>query len=148
MRNDIVSAFCWTALSLFVMFGSFTLRIGSFGHPGPGLMPFLAGSFLFLLSITLIVLNLQKRWEKAPEIIAGGGNYAKIGLFVGSLIAHALLLDVLGYLVATFLLLMIIFPLAGMSTWKVVLLSSTLTAAGTYVFFTFLGVTFPMGFLG
>ncbi len=62
-------------------------------------------------------------------------------------IADALLLEWLGYLLATTLLLIFLFRIAGSNRWGIVLGASILAVVGSYLLFNALEVTFPEGLI-
>jgi len=147
-QNNIVIPLSWIGLSIFAMVCSYELNLGDFRNPGPGLMPFLVGSALLLTSIPLAVKSLRKlRSKNDKKEVAGKVNFVKLILVLGSLLAHALLLEILGYLVATSLLLIVLFRTAGCRKWTVVFVASALAVIGSYAVFTLLGVRFPEGIL-
>jgi len=150
-KHDIYPVFFWVALSLFVMFGSCKLGLGTFKNAGSGLMPFLLGIILLLVSVLFAVksfIEVQTRKAIALDIVSDGVKLWKVALVSGSLIAYALLLEKLGFQVSTLLLLLILFRTAGSRKWKFILAASILTMIVTYLIFSFLGVRFPKGMLG
>jgi hypothetical protein len=148
-KNDIAIAFFWIGLSIFVMVFSYELDLGDFRNPGPGLMPFLVGSALLLVSIPLVIKAFSKiQARNGKKEVHGEVSFVRLSLVLGGLFVHAMLLEVLGYLVATSLLLILLFKTAGCQKWRVVLVASALTVIGSYVVFTSLGVRFPEGIFG
>ncbi len=113
--------------------------------PGPGLMPFLVSGILLLVSLGLLARGLRKQ---APEVgkPAAKVDYGKILLVLAALFAYAFLLDRLGYVVVTFLLLGLLFWKMG-TRWSYALIASAGTALLTYFLFTYLGLLFPEGIL-
>jgi len=113
-------------------------------------MPFLVGLFLLLISLyALITSLLSKRGSKG--ISKGEGSvfhFRKIGLVMLSLLAYALLLEKVGYLITAFLTLVFLFRSMGSKGWRFVLVTSGITALVTYVFFTYFGLRFPTGIFG
>lgn len=150
-KYDIVPAFFWMGLSLFVMVLAYYLNLGSFRNPGPGLAPFLAGIALFLLSLFMVARSLrnkESRNDVKKEASPNEGYVMKIGITTGSILAYALVLEHLGYLISTPLLLILLFKIAGLQQWKAVLFASALATSGSYFLFIYLGVSFPTGIIG
>ncbi len=147
--RDILLTFFWIGLSLFVMVSGYHLELGSFQDPGPGLMPFLIAVLLFLLSSVILVASFLSSRRSAPEAMKDGAriSFWKVGSVFGSLVIYALILEKIGYLFTTSLLLIFLFKVAGSRRWRTVLLSSVLTVAITYLFFTSFGLRFPKGIL-
>ena len=135
------------------MFFSNKYGLGRFHTPGPGLIPFLLGLLLFLISFYLLMLSFIKR--------GGGDNVArgmkedqnqiskrKVSFVLASLVAYALLLERLGYVITTLLTMLFLFWSIGVKRWRSILLATGLTVLVTYFLFTYLGVRFPAGVLG
>lgn len=148
-RLSFIPVIFWIGLSLFVMFISNKLGLGRFRDPGPGLMPFLLGLILFLVSLSRLIISLLKMGGRDQTVKEemGQSSFWKISLLVGCLFAYGLFFEKLGYLIATFLLLTILFRLTGNKRWSVILISSALVALATYFAFNFLGLKFPAGIL-
>lgn len=147
-KKQIILACFWIGLGLFVMVLSYLLGLGGLHNPGPGLMPFLLGLLLFLASAYFLITLLPKkvRQEGAFEGDKGQISYVKLCLVLGSLFAYSLLLESLGFLVTTLLILPILFRSMN-NRWVSVLFASILTAFIAYFLFTYLGVRFPKGIL-
>ncbi len=125
------------------------IGLGEFHNPGPGLIPFLEGCFLILVSVAVIIeahLKTEmgvKTWS--PEL-----NRSKIVLLTMTFFfAYSFLLDILGFPVSTFLILIFLFKISKGGGWKAAVLLSVITAtASYYVFGHFLKIQLPKGFLG
>ncbi len=137
-------------LSIFVIIGSYRLELGSFENPGSGLMPFLSGIGLLVVSVIIAgssFFKMQKKNDIAKQEAPSKIHFWKIVLVPGSLVTYALLLEKVGFLFSTFLLLIVLFKLAGTPKWRSVLAASVLTVLVTYFVFTYLGIRFPSGVL-
>jgi len=148
-KSDIVVIIFWIGLSLFVLTFSFKLGLGNLRDPGPGFMPFLLGVVLFIICCFLLLKLLLKVYKRSEIVKEDHGHiyFWRIGLVLVSLYAYALLLETMGYLIATFILLSILFRSAGSKKWVVLLVSSAVTVLITFFAFTYLGLRFPMGIL-
>ncbi len=141
----------WIALGLFVMGGSYQLGLGSLRNPGPGLMPFLLGLLLCLTSLYILVAFLLEKMDRgamaAPaKEVHGRVNFAKLSVVLGSLFVYSLVFETLGFLVTTFVILVVLFRTMN-NRWFTVAFASALTAVIAYTLFTYLGVQFPKGIL-
>ena len=127
------------------------LGLGSFRDPGAGLMPFLVGLTLFLVSLYLLISSFLKMGGRDQTVKEerSQSSFWKISLLLGCLFAYELLLAKLGYLIATFLLLTILFRVTGSKRWSVIviLIMSASVALVTYFAFSSLGLRFPKGIL-
>jgi putative tricarboxylic transport membrane protein len=149
--NNIILIF-WVGLSLFTIFFSYKYGLGGFHNPGPGLMPFLLGVLLLIVSLYLLTKSLfkvggQEKVDKVVEEGQGRINYGKIGFVLASLFFYGLFLEKLGYLIVTFLTMVLLFWGVGIKRWPSLLFASGLTVLITYFLFTYLGVRFPAGIL-
>lgn len=127
---------------------SYKLGLGRFHNPGPGLMPFIIGIFLLIVSFCPLMSSLFKKSGKDETANEGQRqtNFGKISLVLVSLFAYAFLLETLGYLIVTPLFFILLFRSMG-NKWTTVLVASGLTVLVTYFVFTFFGVKFPAGIL-
>ena len=144
----MISAIVWIGLSLLIMFFSHRLGLEEFRNPGPGLLPFLIGAALFLVSLYLLG-SLYVKKAFLDERIQGKTHQVdlkRIFLVLLALLSYASLLETLGYLITSCLILVLLFRSMG-SRWGIVLLSSVLTVVATYLLFTKLGVLLPEGIL-
>jgi hypothetical protein len=150
-RYDILPGLFWIGLSIFAMVGSYKLELGDFRDPGAGLMPFLIGAVLFLVSLPIVlkpIFKLKIRNEISKKIDSGKIDLVKVVSVSGSLFAYCFLLQKLGYLITTTSLLIFLFKTASSRNWRSVIIGSLLTVIVTYLGFTFLGLRFPRGVLG
>ena len=135
-------------LGLFVMVLSHQLGLGGLHNPGPGFMPFLLGCFLCTTSFYTLLTSPRKREESggAAKDERGQIDFGKLCLVLASLFAYPLLLERLGYLITTLLILIILFRTMN-NRWSSVLLASVLTVLISFLLFTYLGIRFPKGIL-
>lgn len=148
-KFDIIPFIFWMMLSLFIIFLSYKLGLGELHNPGPGLMPFYVSVLMFIISFYLLLRYLFKRVYKEKTIKEGQSQIElwRITTVVVSLVAYALFLEKLGFLIATFILVTVLFKTAGMKRWSFTLMGSVLTVLITYFLFTYLGLSFPRGIL-
>ncbi len=150
-RYDIIPHLFWVGLSVFAMVGAYRLELGNFREPGAGLIPFLLGAILFVISVPLTVKSLsgpRSSRERAGMDTPGKINYAKVASVAASLFLYCILLKRLGYLTTTTLLFVFLFKTSSPRSWMFVIIGSLLTAIVTYLGFTLLGLRFPRGIFG
>jgi len=151
-KYDAVFFMVWIGLSLFFMGLSVTYGLGGFHAPGPGLMPFLTGALLLLISLYLLAgsfFKSRRRDDAATVMKEGQGqiSYKKVILVLASMLAYALLLSRLGYILATFFVMASLFWTIGVKKLRTVFFAAFLTVLATYFLFAYLGVRFPPGIL-
>ena len=135
-------------LGLYVSWASRGMGVGTLYRPGPGLMSFYVGLGLVLLAVGMLFrlfLERPKAEEKVGKPLRAI-DYPKIALVVAALVIYALVIEKVGYIVATLFLLVILFLCAGSKRGSAVI-ASILTLLITYFGFTYLGVRFPPGIL-
>jgi putative tricarboxylic transport membrane protein len=145
-KYDLTIRFFWLALGFFVVVYSYTLGLGKLIDPGPGLLPFLLGLiFLILSSVRFVtVIRLREAEETGEEKKV---EYWRITLVVVALLIWAFVLESLGFLIATFILMTLLYRAAGFTKWYVAVFWGIITVLVTYFVFTYLGVRFPPGIL-
>jgi putative tricarboxylic transport membrane protein len=140
--RDLRSGFFFLGISLLVLWESLRVDVGTLREPGSGFLSFCAGVALSFLSMVLIWRGwgIRESLETYPR---------RAILALVSLFAYSLVLDTLGFIIATFLLVGILFRLGKPRRWWALLVMSTLVTFLAYlVFGILLHVYFPRGFLG
>ncbi len=123
------------------------MGLGEIHHPGPGFMPFYVGIILLIISFSLLARYLLQKGYRAKtgEEQKDARNVTKIVIAIASLVAYGVFLERLGFLVATFLLVGILFRTAGVKRYHFIVLGTILTVVISYILFTSLGLKFPKG---
>jgi putative tricarboxylic transport membrane protein len=147
-KTNIIADLFWVLFSAAVCLEALGLQVGGFHRPGPGFLPFWAGVVLGGLAIVSLGKTLAAR-EAGEGSPWAGINFRKLGLMVAVLFAYVALLDTLGFLLGTFLLLVFLYRVVEPYRWRTVLLASVLTIGVAYGFFVvLLDSRLPRGFLG
>ena len=147
-RRDLAAAAVLLAFGLFAIIQARGLRFGTVAAPGPGFFPLCLAMALCLASIGLIVQALRAVPAEVAVSSAGARRFAVAGVLV-SLLIYALVLEWLGFLLSTFVLLVFFFRTLQRQSWLVVVTGSLATSLLSYlVFKTWLGVNLPGGLLG
>ena len=148
-KYDRMSSLIWLFFSVYICVESLRLSLGSWRDPGPGFLPLGAGLCLGILSA---VDYFQTGFRIREE--TQGSWYSKerskpILLILLTLGGYSAFLDSLGYLVTTFLLLILLFRFVKPQPWTVVIGGSLLASVSSYVVFEiWLKIQLPRGFLG
>jgi hypothetical protein len=118
------------------------LRIGAIARPGPGFFPVVLAAALSLVCVALLVNAVRARnGETAPGARLG---WPKIAATMAALFVYAFALEHVGFVAATFALLLFFFKVLERRRWPVALASSLATALVTYlVFKVWLNVQLP-----
>jgi len=149
VKRDLLSCVVLLFFSILVLIVSLRLGIGPYKSPGPGFIPFWSSLLLALFSCLLLGGRLPKKED--PVRLADlwrGRNWGHTIIAVAVLIAYCLALPKLGYLLATFGLMLVLFALGKMKFW-VVIPCSLLAVLLTYGLFDYLlRIPLPRGILG
>ncbi len=136
----------WIVFSSAAAAESWRLGFGTFVRPGPGFVPFLAAVLLGVLAVVALIQSVLVKSDAKKEAVFDGRDMQRILLLIGALAVYVLLWDFLGFLAASFLLLLLLYRAVEPLRWRTVLIASVLTLAGTYVMFsTLLGARLPGG---
>lgn len=151
-KRDVIPALIWIVLGLAVMIASYQMSLGTLHTPGPGLLPFLLGSLLVIVSLSIFINSLTLFKKTSPGTsetgIWAGIEFKNLLIIVVALVAYPLLLEKLGFLITAFLFLFVLFSVFDSRRWFFALGASLLTVSITYTLFVLvLQVELPSGFL-
>ncbi len=158
--------------ALLFLFGALTsvfslkLKVGTINEIGTGFFPLSLGILLMVLSsiyLAQIVLQLRKAALKtqaslqavATAVEAKTSILSKIGrpainvlVMAGSMIFFALSLNILGYPLCTFLMMIVLLRVLGMKNWIAILIVAAISAGGSWLLFAkLLKILLPQGFI-
>jgi hypothetical protein len=144
----------WLILGIFICIHAVQLKLGSLRAPSTGFLPFLCGLCLLILGLILVIPNVSKRLREKSRATDGRGprdwkKFLNPSLTIAMLLGYVLLLDTLGFVLVTFLCLLILFKLSAPEKWLQPFVLSFATAAISYLLFSvWLQCQFPKGLLG
>ena len=148
--GELLSSLLLVVVGTLFCRSSLHIGIGSINAPGPGLIPFGTGSLLILFSIGTIAEVLITKRAGAQDSIPRfmGKRWGVILAVLVSLFAYALALNFLGFLLATFLVLTLLFKIPEQQSWRGSVGLAALTTACTYALFAWaLQCSLPSGIL-
>ena len=150
-KADLITGVVFLALSGVVINEARQMSPSRSFGPGMGFLPFWLGVLIAVLAVILLTKAwLRQATEKDnkspfPEkkvLIAITGVLAGLAVYI-------LLIEVLGYLVDTFLYVAFLLGVLLRERWKVTVLVAVLTTVGLYTIFrVFLGVPLPRNMFG
>jgi hypothetical protein len=146
---DQTSSLFWLLVSISVFVESIRLGIGTLQNPGRGFLTFGASGILGILSLILFLrASLRKEEIKAAHFFAGP-LWKRVLLVLIVLVVYSRFMPVLGYLISTFLLMIVLFWILERGKVVFVFVSSILATIVTYfVFSKWLNCQFPDGLFG
>jgi putative tricarboxylic transport membrane protein len=137
-RYDLYCGVFWLLFGLFVSGASLLdLGLGSFSHPDPGLFPFLIGVIMSLVALISIIVAIAAG-RKDPTFGKWPSFSMKIPITIGVLCLYSLVLECLGYLISTSILLIYIFKFPASRNWRMSFLMTVAVMAVSYYFFVVL----------
>ncbi len=148
-KYDQISSLVWLAFAVCIGVESLRLPLGTWRDPGPGFLPLGSGVFLGIFA-GIAFFQARMRDEDKPR----GSWYSperskSLLLILGALFGYALALDALGFLVSTFILLLVLFRFVEPQKWIVAIGGSALASITCYVIFElWLKTQLPRGILG
>jgi putative tricarboxylic transport membrane protein len=148
-KRDLVGCAIWLILSIYVSIASLRLGVGALRSPGPGFIPFWASLGLAFFACILLGFNLASKTQAVPRDKGEKDSKHRNTLIaIASLAIYSLALEKIGYLLATFGLMMVLFGLGKMKP-SVIVIGSLVASLSSYGLFAyFLGTPLPRGILG
>jgi hypothetical protein len=150
MNRELIGGIFWMVFGIVLCSWSGTYEIGTFRKPDTGLMPFLLGAFLIVLSVSVIVQAVRSKADKdEKEVKIFSGNWKKAGLVVVVLVVACFLFEWIGYLLTFFLMSVVLMILGECESWKQIAIVAFCTTLGIYLcFVVLLKQQLPKGILG
>jgi putative tricarboxylic transport membrane protein len=148
-KYDLISGFFFLLFAFLICFLSARLPLGSWRHPGAGLFPLLIGIILGLLSAIASFRAYQSKSHESKKPLVSEGKGKNLVVVLSALFVYAICLESLGFLISSFLVLIILFRGVEPQRWTVSVLGSALISFMSYVIFElWLKARLPRGLLG
>ena len=155
MTSPALRAERWAALALTVfgiaaIAGSRSLPIGTITRPGPGFFPLCLAAALTLVAGVLLVSSLRGAADPAATGFAGArAGVARAAGTLLALLIYAFVLERLGFGLATFVLIVVLFRAVEPQPWPIAIGGAAVTVMAAHVLFrVWLGVRLPVGVWG
>ncbi len=138
MSKEEGSSLVWLGLAILICGGSLQLSLGSFHNPGPGFLPFIAGSIVGILAG---VNYFQARRRASPKqetrrpLWTNTQGFKKMIFTTAALLAYALGMEYLGFLVSTFIFLVFLLRMIEPQRWSLVIFESLVASGASYLIF-------------
>ena len=136
------------AFAALICFESSKLSFGTPGKPGPGFFPLGLGVILFFLSL-IFILKTALRWEgisDSARALWTGLRWKQVSYTLAALLGYALLLDRLGYLICTWILMTYLFWGKGAKRKGIAIIGAMMVSVISYMIFRgMLKVRLPLG---
>ncbi len=143
---DRVGGLFFLLVGAYTVFESLRLPLGGFHHPDAGFLPFGLGIALVFLSALLLVRTFRKSRE--GEWLRFGEGKWRVAATAASMFCYVFVLNFLGYMIATCLIMLVILRLLEKVGWLTTLLVTVPSVLISYIAFSFyLGVPLPKGLI-
>ena len=150
MRSpDFLSALLWLAVGLFLAYDGRDLGLGTLVEPGSGFILFWIGIATIALALGLAATAFVSPDGATLGRLWQGVQWRKTLLVLAYLVAYAAVLEPVGFILATIVLLILLFKTVEPQSWTTAIVGALVTTAIVYVVFGIgLGTQFPNGLLG
>lgn len=146
-RLDKIGSIVCLVIAGIALWQSVRVPMGNIRQPGPGFLPFWVGVILALLSAMLwFEASFRKPAVEPVRFLSGEGKWAYVAAAGIALLIYTFLLEPLGFVISTFLLLIFLFWVIGKQKWWVGVTGSILVTFFTHLIFKVaLKVQLPRG---
>jgi putative tricarboxylic transport membrane protein len=142
---DRVTGYILLIIGAITAWSSIHLAMGKLRHPGPGFLPFGLACILIVLASALILATWKKGDPKAPFWPERTWIRPLLGL--GAFVFYALAIDHIGFVITTFVFLVLWMWIIEKIGWvRILSISMAVTAVLYLIFAYFLEVPLPPGF--
>ncbi len=149
-RLQLISGIVILAFASLICFEASKLSLGTPGKPGPGLFPLGLGALLFLIDV-IFILRTATRWEGmggSARALWAGLRWRQVPYALAALLAYSLLLDRLGYVICTWMLMVYFFWGGGAKRkWVAIIGAMVVSVVSFMIFRGMLKVRLPLGLL-
>jgi putative tricarboxylic transport membrane protein len=144
VRRELIVAAMALLFGATAAYESTKLPFGTIHSPGPGFFPWWTSILIVLLALVLLVQVLTSRSAAAAG--EGFGRIAKVVALLIVLAAYTFLLDLVGYPLCTFFLVLFMLRVTDPQPWAIAVGVAGITAVGSYIVFAmWLSVPLPRG---
>jgi putative tricarboxylic transport membrane protein len=152
-RPEKSSSLFLLLLALAILYASAKLGLGTLREPGPGFLPFGGGAVLFLTSAIQILFQAfstsTAHHGKPAMVFFAERGWRKVIYVILALAFYTFLLEMIGFLLCTFLLILFLLTVIEARSWYIILIESILIVVVCYIIFEkALMVGFPKGIFG
>jgi hypothetical protein len=150
LKLDLISGMFWLCIGLLLSVWAYTYQIGMLTQPGPGFLPLALGGIITLFSIVLIGSALKREKEEGEKSVPLSlGRWKKVVSTILVLVIAGLFFEKVGYLLTFFFLSLFLMIIAGLRSWRQIVLVAFFTTLGVYLCFVLLlKQPLPTGLLG
>ena len=149
-KLQLISGMIIMAFAAVICFESSKLSFGTPGRPGPAFFPLGLGAILFLLGLIFVLKTALagRTMSDSARALWAGLRWKQVPYTLALLLGYALLLDRLGYLICTWVLMTYLFWGKGAKKKGLAILGAMMVSGISYIIFRgMLKVRLPLGLL-
>jgi len=149
-KYEKISSLLWLLFSAAIIAYSLSYPFGTWRNPGPGFLPFWCGIIMAGLSSIIFIHNAHEKKDliKEREGRFFTSRWPHLIIMLIILFSYPLMLETLGFIITTFLFLILIFKIIEPMKWGLSLISSGSITIISYILFElFLKVPMPKGIM-
>ena len=147
-KFDRYSSLFWLIIAVVICVHASRLGIGTLSEPGSGFVFLFSGILIGIFSMAIFILSLRGKGVESSGPFKNV-HWGKLGLALGYILLYGLLLERLGFLLSTFLLLGLLLGTIESKRWYVMVVVALTGALGTYgIFELWLHSRLPRGPFG
>jgi putative tricarboxylic transport membrane protein len=151
MSAERVGSVFWLLVGAAALHGGIDLGLGSTAEPGPGFLAGVAGAFVALMALIVFVQSLRSDPASRTRVSAlwADVNGLRAVLVAGLTLAFILVFEYAGFVISSFVLLMVIMRFIEGLPWKTAVLIPAGAILATWLLFNqVLKLALPVGVFG
>ncbi|MDN3987255.1 tripartite tricarboxylate transporter TctB family protein [Zwartia vadi] len=151
MNAERIGGLFWLLFGCAAAYGGLGLELGTMQEPGSGFLTFVAGSFVALMALIIVVQSYRADPATQTRVsdLWKGVMWWRALAITGLILLFIFSFETLGFFVCSFLLLVIIMRWLEGLEWKMCLLVPSIATVSTYVVFkTMMNISLPAGIFG
>jgi hypothetical protein len=129
----------WMVLGTAICFLAWKVRLGTFMQPGPGLIAFVTGLFLFTVGLIMVLSQILSMVPQNDgfdlNLTFRNISWFRLAYTMALLFGYAVFLNTLGYILTTFLLMWGLLYDRKKKNWALGSLTSLIITGGSYLVF-------------
>ncbi len=146
--KDRISGIFILLFAAATLFWGWKVPIGKISKPGPGLFPLLLSGIIAVLAVVLILKSYASKKSPEAGVQEAPANRWAVLYLLGDLCLYVFLFRPLGFIVSTFVCLVLLKPVLQ-KKWSTVLTGSLIVSLSFFFFFFYLlKVELPLGIFG
>ena len=139
----------WLLFSLVTCIEAYRLGLGAINQPGPGFFPFSAGFVMLILSLVALFRSKAKKKKGEETNRQEPVRWWNIVVIMAAIIVYAFSLERIGFLINTFLFMVLLLKVVEPQSWKASIAGGLITTvAANLLFNVIFRAQIPSGVLG